>query len=43
MVGGGALAWLVIIPIIAYWGEGMNSPLYPEAEQLIRDMSPATI
>lgn len=43
MVGGGALAWLVIIPILAYWGEGMNTPLYPEAEQLIRDMSPAAI
>lgn len=39
MVGGGALASLVIIPAIAYWGGGRTDPFYPETEFLIRDMS----
>jgi putative OPT family oligopeptide transporter len=29
MVGGGLLAWLVIIPLIATFGEGMREPLFP--------------
>ncbi|MEJ2504368.1 MAG: oligopeptide transporter, OPT family, partial [Gemmatimonadota bacterium] len=43
MVGGGLLSWLVIIPVIAYWGEGLHAPLYPETELLIRDMDPSRI
>jgi len=43
MVGGGALSWLVIIPAIAYWGEGRTDPLYPETVQLIPDMSPGLL
>ena len=43
MVGGGLLAWLVIIPAIAIWGDGRIDPFYPETEQLIRDMSPSRI
>lgn len=43
MVGGGLLSWLVIIPIIAYWGEGQVAPLYPETQLLIADMSPGLI
>jgi putative OPT family oligopeptide transporter len=43
MVGGGLLSWLVIIPIIAYWGEGLTAPLYPETIQLITDMEPGRI
>ncbi|NIP79801.1 MAG: oligopeptide transporter, OPT family, partial [Gemmatimonadetes bacterium] len=43
MVGGGLLSWLVIIPVIAYWGEGLASPLYPETQLLIRDMEPSLI
>ncbi len=43
MVGGGALAWLVIIPALAYWGEGRTIPLFPETELLLRDMSPSLI
>lgn len=39
MVGGGLLSWLVIIPAIAYWGEGQTTPLYPETTKLIADMS----
>ncbi len=43
MVGGGLLSWLVIIPAIAYWGEGQVTPLYPETNLLIADMSPGLI
>ena len=43
MVGGGLLSWLVIIPVIAYWGDGLTQPLYPETELLIRDMEPSRI
>jgi len=37
------LAWLVIIPGIAIWGDARPDPLYPETAQLIRDMSPSSI
>jgi putative OPT family oligopeptide transporter len=40
MVSGGLLSWLVIIPIIAYWGEGQTTPFYPETSLLIPDMDP---
>ncbi|HSF14891.1 MAG TPA: oligopeptide transporter, OPT family [Vicinamibacteria bacterium] len=43
MVGGGLLAWLVIIPTIAWLGQDWTAPLYPEMEQLVRDMAPARI
>ncbi|MCG8603634.1 oligopeptide transporter, OPT family, partial [bacterium] len=43
MVGGGLLSWLVLIPAIAYWGEGRSVPLYPETVNLIPDMSPGQI
>ncbi|HZW59330.1 MAG TPA: oligopeptide transporter, OPT family [Woeseiaceae bacterium] len=43
MVGGGLLAWVVIIPSIATWGDAFNAPVFPEAEALIRDMSPGSI
>lgn len=43
MVGGGLLSWLVIIPMIAWWGEGRTVPLYPETTQLIVDMAPGTL
>ena len=43
MVGGGFLSWLIIIPALATWGEAREIPLYPETEQLIRDMSPGRI
>ena len=39
MVAGGALSALVIIPLINWWGSGLQQPLYPETEQLIREMS----
>ena len=43
MVGGGLLAWLVIIPIIAWWGEARMEPLYPETVVTIAQMSPSLI
>lgn len=43
MVGGGLLAWVVIIPSIAWWGGGFSAPVFPESEALIRDMSPGQI
>jgi putative OPT family oligopeptide transporter len=43
MVGGGLLSSLVIIPAIAYWGQSREVPLFPEPEQLIRDMEAGRI
>jgi putative OPT family oligopeptide transporter len=43
MVGGGLLSWLVIIPMIAWWGEGRVEPLFPELTLSITDMSPSLI
>jgi putative OPT family oligopeptide transporter len=39
MVAGAALSAFVIIPVINLWGSGLDAPLYPEADRLIRDMS----
>ena len=43
MVGGGLLSSLVIIPALAYWGEGRSVPLYPELTKTIAEMSPGEI
>ena len=43
MVGGGLLSSLVIIPIIAYWGEGRLTPFYPELKLTIDEMSASQI
>jgi putative OPT family oligopeptide transporter len=42
MVGGGLLSSLVIIPAIAFWGEG-RPPLYPEMMLTISEMSASQI
>ena len=39
MVGGGVLAYLVLIPMIKYFGGGWMTPLAPETTHLIKDMS----
>ena len=39
MVGGSALAALILIPGIYLWGSGLTEPLYPETQKLIADMS----
>jgi len=43
MMAGGALAFIVIIPIIKLIGEGLSAPLFPETQNLIKDMSPGAI
>ncbi|NNE06811.1 MAG: oligopeptide transporter, OPT family [Xanthomonadales bacterium] len=42
MVGGGLLSSLIIIPGIAYWGDG-RPPLYPEMIMTINEMSASQI
>lgn len=43
MVGGGLLSWLVIIPLIDWWGQAMTTPFYPETVQTIAQMDPGRI
>jgi putative OPT family oligopeptide transporter len=43
MVGGGLLSWLVIIPLLDWWGAGRSLPLYPETALLMTDMTPAQL
>lgn len=43
MVGGGLLSSLVIIPLIAWWGEGRLTPLFPETALTIAEMSAGQI
>lgn len=39
MVGGSLISWLVLIPMIAHFGEGFTIPLFPETDLPIREMS----
>lgn len=43
MVAGGVLSWLALIPLITIIGSGLTTPLAPEANKLIADMSPGEI
>src|SRR5436190_19375902 len=43
MCAGGVLAYLVLIPMISYFGQSLAAPLAPETTALVRDMSPAAI
>jgi putative OPT family oligopeptide transporter len=43
MCGGGVLAYLVLIPLIKFFGDGLLTPLAPETTRLIKDMSPGDI
>lgn len=43
MVGGGLLSWLVIIPLLDWWGAGRTLPLYPETTLLMTDMTPGQL
>ncbi len=42
MLAGGALGWLVLIPMIKLFGEGMQTPIFP-AEVTIASMGPSDI
>src|SRR5690606_15417307 len=43
MVGGGLLSWLVVIPLLDWWGASRSLPLYPETVLLMTDMSPSQL
>lgn len=43
MCAGGVLAYLVLIPMIKFFGESLGTPLAPETTALIKDMSPGAI
>lgn len=43
MCAGGVLSYLLLIPLIKFFGDGLTAPLPPETGQLIKDMSPNAI
>jgi putative OPT family oligopeptide transporter len=43
MCAGGVLAFLVLVPLISYFGDALTGPLSPETTTLIRDMGPGAI
>jgi len=43
LVAGGLVSWMVLIPMIAHFGEHLTIPLFPETVKLIRDMTPNEI
>ncbi len=43
MIAGGLLSWVGLIPLMAYFGEYLNVPLFPEAKKLISEMNPGEI
>jgi putative OPT family oligopeptide transporter len=43
MVAGGLLSWIGIIPLMAYFGENLNIPLFPEKTLSIAEMTPYQI
>ena len=43
MCAGGVLAYLVLIPMIKFFGTALAAPLEPETTALIKDMSPGAI
>ncbi len=43
MVAGGLLSWIGLIPLISYFGEGLSSPLAPETQMLISNLTPLEI
>ena len=42
-LAGGVLAYLVLLPAIAMFGEAVTTPIFPSETALIRDMSPGAI
>src|SRR5688572_13521647 len=43
MLGGGVLSYLILIPLIKFFGEGLTNPLAPAVGKNIADMSPGNI
>jgi putative OPT family oligopeptide transporter len=43
MMAGGVLAFIILVPLVHLFGDGMPTPMYPETTRLIRDMSAGQI
>ncbi|MBL8151770.1 MAG: oligopeptide transporter, OPT family [Blastocatellia bacterium] len=43
MIGGGVMAALVMIPVIKFFGSGWTTPLFPESNELIKNMTAGQI
>ncbi|UCE23420.1 MAG: oligopeptide transporter, OPT family [Candidatus Zixiibacteriota bacterium] len=43
MVAGSLISWVVLIPLMAYAGEHLSVPLFPESVSTIGDMTPSQI
>ena len=43
MMGGGVLSYLVLIPMIKFFGAGMTTPVAPELSKTIAEMSPSQV
>ena len=43
MVGGGLLSWMGIIPLMAYFGDYVMRPLFPEMVKTLSEMTPQEI
>ncbi|MFH1006209.1 MAG: oligopeptide transporter, OPT family [Candidatus Latescibacterota bacterium] len=43
MVAGSLVSWVVLIPLIAHFGEGFTTPIFPEMVKTIGQMSPSEI
>ncbi len=43
MVAGSLISWGMLIPLIAHFGQGLSSPMFPETVKLIADMTPSEI
>jgi putative OPT family oligopeptide transporter len=43
MLSGGALGWLVLIPLVKLVGDGLGAPMYPATDMLISEMAPIEI
>lgn len=43
MVAGGILSWLGLIPLIAYFGDNLSMPLFPQTAMTISQMTPQEI
>jgi putative OPT family oligopeptide transporter len=43
MLGGGILSYLILIPLIKFFGEGLTGPLAPATGKTIAEMSPGQI
>lgn len=43
MMGGGVLSYLILIPIIKFFGDAVSTPVAPEATKLISEMGPGDV